>query len=103
MKLTNTQRDYLRKQAHHLKPVVHVGKNGVSSAVIETVSRALDAHELIKVKLLDAQDEPKQLAEQGAAESHSALVHLIGNVATLYREQPDPEARTITLPTQSKA
>lgn len=100
MQLNNTQRAYLRKLAHHLKPVVHVGKNGVSGAVVETVSRALDAHELIKVKLLDAQDERKQIAEQVAAESGSTLVYLIGNVATLYREQPDPEARTITLPSR---
>ena len=41
----------LRSQAHHLDPVVLLGANGLTEAVIKEVDRALDAHELIKIRV----------------------------------------------------
>ena len=48
--LSSTQRSFLRSQAHHLEPVVLIGKNGVSIGTIESVNKALEARELIKIK-----------------------------------------------------
>ena len=50
MELTGKQRRFLRSQAHSLKPVVQVGRNGVSEALQGEVERALHDHELIKIK-----------------------------------------------------
>ena len=47
--LSGAQRKHLRGLAHHVKPVVHVGKNGVTDPVLQEVEEALDSHELIKV------------------------------------------------------
>lgn len=96
--LTGAQKKYLRGLAHHLKPVVHVGKNGVTEPVLESIGQALDDHELIKVRLADPQGRKKELAEEVAERSGGAWVGLVGNVVTLYRRQPDPEKRRIELP-----
>lgn len=98
MQLSQGQRQYLRKLAHDLRPAVHVGKNGLTDTVIAEVAQALELHELIKVKLLDPGDERKQLAELLAESSDSSLIYLIGNTVILYREQPDPDRRTLILP-----
>jgi len=96
--LTGAQKKYLRGLAHHLKPVVQVGKSGVTEGVLESIGQALDVHELIKVKLTDPQGRKKELAEEIAGRSGGAWVGLVGNVVTLYLRQPDPEKRRIDLP-----
>lgn len=96
--LTGAQKKYLRGLAHHLKPVVQVGKNGVTDPVLESIEEALDIHELIKVKLADPQGRKRELAAEIAGRSGGAVVGLVGNVVTLYRRQPDPEKRRIELP-----
>jgi len=98
MQLTNAQRQLLRKMAHDLKPVVQIGKNGLSENVFATVDQGLDSHELIKVKFVDFQDQKRELAEQIVAASKSELVAVIGNIAILYRQQVDPEKRKVRLP-----
>lgn len=96
--MNNAQRQYLRRRAHDLRPTVQIGKQGVTPQLMATVGNELEAHELIKVKFLDFQDEKRELAEQIAAQNGAALVALIGNVAILYRQQPDPEKRKLSLP-----
>ncbi len=64
----------------------------------ERVDRTLEAHELIKVKFLDFQDEKHELSETIAEQLHTILIGVVGNVAILYREQSDPDKRKITLP-----
>jgi RNA-binding protein len=95
--MNSSQRKQLRALAHHLTPVSYVGKNGLSPALIESVRVALDDHELIKVKFIEGKEERKASSEKIAAETDSNLVGLIGNIAILYREHPDPEKRTIAL------
>ncbi len=95
--LNNTQKQHLRRLAHELKPVVQIGKNGVTDQVHATIDHELNAHELIKVKFMDFRDEKKELTDDIVAASRSALISLIGNVAILYREQADPEKRRIRL------
>ncbi len=96
--ITSTQRSYLRKMAHHLKPVVQVGKQGLTEAVVHKIDQELDAHELIKVKFADASDQKQIFAEDMANRSASILVAMIGNIAILYREQRDLDRRVIILP-----
>ncbi|HWQ13249.1 MAG TPA: ribosome assembly RNA-binding protein YhbY [Roseiflexaceae bacterium] len=96
--LSSGQRQWLRKQAHHLRPIAQVGKNGLTAPVVAAVDQALAANELIKVKFLEHQEQRRELAGTLAEETGSELVAIIGNIAILYRQQPDPARRTIVLP-----
>jgi RNA-binding protein len=96
--LNSSQRQWLRRQAHDLRPIVQVGKNGLTEQVVASVDQALAAHELIKVKFLEHQDRRRQLADTLVEETGSALVAIVGNIAVLYRQQADPARRTIVLP-----
>ena len=96
--LSSNQRDYLRKTAHDLRPVVQIGKQGLTPALISAIETALVAHELIKIKFIEHKDDKRDLLEQISAQTQSGLVALIGNVAILYRENPNPHKRQIILP-----
>ena len=96
--LTNAQRQHLRRLAHQIKPVVQIGKQGLTDNVRLNVDRALETHELIKVKFLDFQDQKAELTGDLVRTTGSVLIGLVGNIATLYREQPDRDKRKIRLP-----
>lgn len=98
MQITKPQRNYLRKLANPLKPHVLLGKQGLTEQLVEKIGRELDAHELIKVRLLDYKDQKQALAQTIVDETDAALVGVIGNVVTLYRPSPDPDRRIIALP-----
>ena len=96
--LSSTQRQFLRRSAHPLKPVIHIGKQGLTPTVITAVDTALTAHELIKLKFGEFKEEKTGLSSEIAAATNSAVVSIIGNVATLFREHPDRSLRRIILP-----
>jgi RNA-binding protein len=96
--LTGARKKHLRGLAHHLKPVVQIGKNGLTEPVLASVHQALDDHELVKVRLADPRGRKRELAAEIAERSGSVQVGLVGNVVTLYRRQPDAEKRRIELP-----
>jgi len=96
-KLKGSAKKNLRSQAHHLKPVVMVGRNGVSEQLIASVDAALKDHELIKVRFLDFKEEKKEIAEEIATVTKSEVVGIIGNIAIFYRQHSQPEMRKIKL------
>ena len=96
--LNSGQRKFLRGKAHHLEPVVSVGKLGITDALIQAASKALEDHELIKVKFKDHKDKKRDWTDEIASRSKSEVAGLIGNIAILYRQQPDKEKRKIELP-----
>jgi RNA-binding protein len=96
--LTSQQRKHLRGLAHHLDPLILVGKQGCTHALVRAAGEALEDHELVKVKFNDFKDEKRALTEELVRRTGSVLVGTIGHVAILYREQPDPEKRKIELP-----
>ena len=96
--LRGAERRYLRSQAHHLQPVVVIGKQGLSEAVLGALDQALTAHELIKVRLADFKDQRKALSQEMAEATGSHLAGQIGHVVILYRRHPDPKERRIRLP-----
>lgn len=93
--LTGRQRKHLRGIAHRLEPVVHVGRAGVTDAVIAAVSDALLTHELVKVRLTEP-DDKKADAEALARGAGAALCGLVGHTVILYR--PHPERPRIAVP-----
>lgn len=96
-RLTGRQRRRLRVLAHHLKPLVNVGKNGVTDRLTDAVDNALADHELIKVRFREYKEERKELSTALANRTQSDLVDVIGNVAILYRRSPDPKKRKIRI------
>jgi RNA-binding protein len=99
--LKGSQRTYLRGLAHGLRPVIQVGKNGITPELIKAVDEALEIHELIKVKFVDFKEARKTLSQEIGERTSSEAVGLIGNVAIFYREQPDEDKRKITLPSKN--
>ncbi len=88
--LTEIQKKRLRTRAHDLKPVVIVGQHGLKPTVLEEVTNALDYHQLIKIKLsVGDRDLRDEVIGQIVQYSQAALVQRIGNVAVLYRRNPD--------------
>ncbi|OPZ60511.1 MAG: RNA-binding protein [Deltaproteobacteria bacterium ADurb.Bin510] len=96
--LNSTQRKYLRGLAHHVKPHVQIGKNGLSDEVIASIEQALTANELIKVKFLEFKDSKKELIAEIERRTRSEQAGLIGNIVIIFRQNRDPEKRVISLP-----
>jgi len=87
--LTERQKRHLRGLAHPLKPLIRIGNGGVSEALVREMARALEDHELIKVKAPGGDREARDaMLRELARRSGSTLVHRIGNVAVYYRENP---------------
>jgi RNA-binding protein len=90
--LDSAERKALRRIAHHLHPVVMIGDAGVSEAVIAETNRALDDHELIKVKVNAMEREDRnQLIDALAEACQAEPVQRIGKVVVLFRRNPEPK------------
>ena len=88
--LKESDRKYLRGLAHHLKPVVLLGAKGLTGPVMAEIERALDDHELTKVKLNagDREQRDRDIARI-REETGAELVQRVGNIALLYRRHPE--------------
>lgn len=89
MSLSQAQKKAFRSIGHHLSPVVTVSENGVSEGVLAELSRALNDHELIKVKLaLPERDDRSAMLETLLEASGAERIQTIGKMALLYRHNP---------------
>ncbi|MDA3833916.1 MAG: YhbY family RNA-binding protein [Spirochaetales bacterium] len=95
-------RNFLRKRAHELKPVVMVGKSGLDERIIQALKQALESHELVKVRFVDYKESRQDLAHKMAADTSAELISVIGNVAIIYREHEDPSERRYHAPKRGK-
>ncbi|MEX0735042.1 MAG: YhbY family RNA-binding protein [Steroidobacteraceae bacterium] len=86
MALTEHQRKHLRRLGHALHPIVLVGQRGLCESVAAEMRRALDDHELIKVRARvgSREDRDAVLAEL-ARQTASELVYRIGSVGLFYK------------------
>lgn len=82
------QKKKLKAQAHALNPVVLIGQAGLTEAVIKEINVALDAHELIKVKIRAERNDRANISEQICTATHAELVQSIGQIAVIYRLNP---------------
>jgi RNA-binding protein len=96
--LKGAQRRYLRSQAHHLKPLVIIGRSGINEQLTGAVDLALKDHELIKIKFGEFKEGKKELSAEIAEATESEVVGMIGNIAIFYRQHPEPEKRKIKIP-----
>jgi RNA-binding protein len=92
--LTSKQRAQLRAEAHGLKPILQIGKEGVTEEVVRSALEAFNNRELIKVKVLEAApvDVREGADELSGRVDGSHVVQVIGRTFVLYREHAeDPE------------
>ncbi len=89
--LDNKQKQFLRKLAHSLKPVITVANNGLSDAVLRETKLTLDHHELIKVKIsANDREHKKVIINQLCQKTNALLIQSIGNVAVIFRRADTP-------------
>lgn len=94
--LTGNQKHYLRGLAHHRKPVVAIGANGVTEAVLSEIDEALAHHELIKVKLPAVESTRKRtIVDEVCDATRAQRVQTIGRIGVIYRPADEPK---ITIP-----
>lgn len=92
IELTPAQRRDLRARAHHLNPVVTIAGNGLTPAVVAEIERALQAHELIKVKVQGSEREQRETLMNELCETlTAAAVQHIGNILVVWRERREEE------------
>ncbi len=90
--LSPAQRKEHRALAHHLDPVVMIGQDGLTDAVQREVDAALNAHGLIKVRVLgDDRQAREALFQQVADQLGAAPIQHIGKLLVFWRPQPEKE------------
>ena len=88
----------LRAQAHSLKPVVTIAGKGLAPSVLEELDRALNDHELIKVKVAVGDREQRgAMIGELCAQTNAYLVQRVGNIATVLRTNPEADPRKSNL------
>lgn len=96
--LTSKQRAQLRGLANPLPVTLHIGKEGVTDAVVRQLSQLLDHHELVKGKVLEnAMVTPRMVTDALCQDTGADPVQCIGTKFVLYRQAADPDKRKIIL------
>jgi RNA-binding protein len=92
IQLTPAQRKDKRADAHHLDPVVMIGGDGLTSAVVKEIDAALNSHGLIKVRVFSDERETRvTFFETLANELNAAPIQHIGKLLVLWRPMPEKE------------
>ncbi|MFT4887522.1 MAG: RNA-binding protein [Pseudohongiellaceae bacterium] len=94
MIITNIDKKKFRAIGHKLKPIVMIAQKGLSETVGEELDRALENHELIKVKIAAGErDDKKALTIEICKEFKAECIQSVGNIVLLYRpsKKPDPK------------
>ena len=97
MPLSKAQIKFLRAKCHDLKPVIMLGQKGLTEAVLDELDKALDHHELVKIKLsVDDRVARQQLSDEICQHSQAEAVQSIGKTLSIYR--PNKKKPVIQLP-----
>jgi RNA-binding protein len=81
----------LKSRAQLLQPLVRVGHDGISPAMLKALNDALNQHELVKIKFMALKDQKKVLARAIEVQAEATLVQRVGNTATYYRARNSGE------------
>lgn len=97
--ITTKQRAYLRALANEKEPMTQIGKGGLNENGIKAISAALEAHELVKLTVLETCPEPaKDIMPRLCEALGCEPVQVIGRRVVIYRRASKPENRKIILP-----
>ncbi len=90
--MNSKQISYLRGLAHNLNPVVMIGNNGLSESVLKEIEVNLNAHELIKIKVMgDDRALRAQMLTDICEQTNAIAVHHIGKQLVVYRQSNKPK------------
>ncbi len=87
----------LRSIANPMKPIVYIGQKGYNDEILALIDRELNNHELLKIKFQDFKDQKKEIVEDICNKLECANIGIIGFIAIIYRQHPDPEKRKINI------
>ncbi len=97
-KLTGKQNRFLRSKAHSLKPIVIIGTDRLTPGVLEHIDQALEQHELMKVRVTDAErGEAAAIAQQITEATGAHVAQRVGHTLVLYRQRKEGKP-TLRLP-----
>jgi len=90
MPLNTSQRTHLRRLGHNLEPVVLVGQNGISPNLVAELERALNDHELVKVRArVGDRGLRDEILDELAQATGAEIIQRVGHVGLYYRRNPD--------------
>lgn len=95
MKLRGKQKRYLRSQAHQMRPIFQIGKDGIDQNWLDQVTNALEKRELMKVNILNnSLLEPAEVQAFIEENSKIQVVQVIGHTLVLFKQASKKEHRT---------
>jgi RNA-binding protein len=98
MKISNEDKKQLRRLGHNLNPVVTVADNGLSKNVLAEIDRALNDHELIKVKICCGDSKAKsEVVKEICGQLSAQMVQSVGHIALLLKKSEKPNPRLSNL------
>jgi len=94
MTMTGKERAALRSECNQLKPLVHIGQDGITGDLVRAMDDALRARELVKVQLnKSVEGKPKAAAAELAERVKAEVIQVIGRTTVLYRHNPKLERK----------
>lgn len=97
MKPTNKQLQELKAAAHHLDPLIQIGRNGLTPEQIQRINSALTHHELVKIRYNDYKNQKETISREITEKTDSHRVDLIGHTLIIYRQNPNKAQRKYIL------
>ena len=97
MSINKEQRRKLKKLAHHIKPFINIGKQGLVDGVIHSIKEKIEKEELIKVKFSQNKEDKIFLSKELIKKTKSEEVCLIGHTLILYKKSKNPQNRHIKI------
>lgn len=98
MPISSERKKQFRNIGHNLKPIVTVAEKGLSEGVVEELNRALDDHELIKIKIMiNDRDQRKQVIADLGRTCAAEVVQEIGKTALIFRAAKEPNPKLSNL------
>ena len=94
VKLTSSDKKFLRSQAHELEPKLRIGKNGLTQPVIDELNKKLAEFGLLKIKVLENKELQEDLVKEITEKANCEIVGRVGGVLILYRIGVKPLSTT---------
>ncbi|MCO6428279.1 ribosome assembly RNA-binding protein YhbY [Nitrosomonas communis] len=96
LKLNASQRRSLAARAHHINPIVIIGKDGLSAGVISELNKGLSSHELIKIKILNGDRKARTFILEEICQKLDALpINHIGRILVIYRPETEEKGQLL--------
>mgnify|MGYP001291262036 CR=1 FL=1 len=95
--LTTKRKKQMRAIGHHLKPIVLIGEQAITNGIIKELDRALNDHELVKIKVSGERATRKTILETLCYETRAECIQSMGSSALLFRPAHNPNPRLSNL------